>query len=76
MAGVEVSYFACPLRLARRAGPFCPLFSASASTATSSVSGETDYLVVGKNPGSKLDEAKKEEAKIIEEKEFEKLVKE
>ncbi len=42
--------------------------------ATSSVSGETDYIVVGENPGSKLDEAKKEKVKILDETEFEKLI--
>jgi len=43
--------------------------------ATSSVSGNTDYLVVGDNPGSKLDEAKKENVKIIKEKQFRQLLK-
>jgi DNA ligase (NAD+) len=38
--------------------------------ATSSVSSETDFLVVGKNPGSKLSKAKKEGTKILNEKEF------
>lgn len=38
--------------------------------ATSSVSGETDYLVVGENPGSKLDEAKKKHIKMLNEEEF------
>lgn len=42
--------------------------------ATSSVSGETDYVVVGENPGSKLDEAKNQKAKIIDEEEFKKLI--
>lgn len=42
--------------------------------ASSSVSGNTDYLVVGESPGSKLDEAKKHDVKIIDEKEFRKLV--
>ncbi|MGD2245265.1 MAG: NAD-dependent DNA ligase LigA [Candidatus Aminicenantes bacterium] len=40
----------------------------------SSVSRETDYLVVGENPGSKLDEAKEAKVRILEEKEFEKMV--
>jgi DNA ligase (NAD+) len=44
--------------------------------ATSSVSSNTDYLVAGENPGSKLDEAKKHKVKIIDEKEFKKLIKE
>ena len=43
--------------------------------ATSSVSGNTDYLVKGEGPGSKLDDAKDDGVKIIEEDEFEKLVK-
>jgi DNA ligase (NAD+) len=42
--------------------------------ATSSVSGETDYVVAGEKPGSKLDEAKKQNVKIIDEKEFKKLI--
>ena len=43
--------------------------------ATSSVSSNTDYLVEGKEPGSKLDDAKKEGTKIIEEEQFKKLIK-
>jgi DNA ligase (NAD+) len=50
------------------------LAEALGGRATSSVSGETDFLVVGKNPGSKLDEAKKHKVKIIDEEEFKKLV--
>ena len=42
--------------------------------ATSSVSGETDFLVAGKNPGSKLDEAKQHGVKIIDEAEFDNLL--
>jgi len=42
--------------------------------ATSSVSGETDYVVVGENPGSKLDEARKNKVKVLDETEFEKLI--
>ncbi|UHQ56103.1 NAD-dependent DNA ligase LigA [Microbulbifer sp. YPW16] len=42
--------------------------------ATSSVSGETDYLVVGENPGSKLDEAKEQGVPCIDEEEFFKLM--
>jgi DNA ligase (NAD+) len=41
--------------------------------ATSSVSGETDYVVVGESPGSKLEEARKKGVKTIGEKEFRKL---
>ncbi|MGL6159683.1 NAD-dependent DNA ligase LigA [Microbulbifer sp.] len=41
---------------------------------TSSISGETDYLVVGEGPGSKLDEAKEKDVKRIDEKEFLKLL--
>ena len=44
--------------------------------ATTSVSSNTDYLVVGKEPGSKLDESKKNEVKILNEKEFEQLLEE
>ncbi|MFO8054161.1 MAG: NAD-dependent DNA ligase LigA [Bacteroidales bacterium] len=42
--------------------------------ATSSVSDNTDYLVVGKDPGSKYDEAKKRNVKRIDEKQFKKLI--
>jgi DNA ligase (NAD+) len=42
--------------------------------ATSSVSGNTDFIVVGENPGRKLDEAKKRNVKTIREKEFTELV--
>jgi len=40
-----------------------------------SVSKKTDYLVVGENPGSKLDKARELGVKIIGEKEFEDLIK-
>jgi DNA ligase (NAD+) len=42
--------------------------------ATSSISGETDYLVVGRKPGSKLDEARNRKVKIIDEKKFLELI--
>jgi len=42
--------------------------------ATSSISGETDYLIAGESPGSKLDEAKKHKVKILDEEEFKKLL--
>jgi len=41
---------------------------------TGSVSGSTDYLVCGEEPGSKLDRAKELKVKIIGEKEFEDLL--
>ncbi len=43
---------------------------------SSSVSKKTDYLIVGRNPGSKLEKAKKLGVKTITEEEFVKLVKE
>ncbi|MFO7880017.1 MAG: NAD-dependent DNA ligase LigA, partial [Bacteroidales bacterium] len=43
--------------------------------ATSSVSGNTDYLVKGKDPGSKLEEAKEHDVQIIDEKDFTSLLK-
>ncbi len=50
------------------------LAEALGARATSSVSSRTDFVVVGKNPGSKLDEAKKKETvKVIDEEEFEEL---
>jgi NAD-dependent DNA ligase len=42
--------------------------------ATSSVSGQTDYLVVGENPGSKLDQADKHGVKVLVDKGFERLI--
>lgn len=42
--------------------------------AVSSVSSKTDYVVAGKNPGSKHDEAQKLGVKIIDEEEFERLL--
>ena len=43
--------------------------------ASSSVSKSTDYVVVGKNPGSKYEKAKKLEVKIITEEEFMEMIK-
>jgi DNA ligase (NAD+) len=42
--------------------------------ATSSVSGNTDYVVVGADPGTKLDEARRQDVETIDEGEFRKLV--
>jgi len=42
--------------------------------ATSSVGSRTDYVVVGENPGNKLDEARKQDAEILDEKQFKKVV--
>jgi DNA ligase (NAD+) len=44
--------------------------------ATSSVSKNTDYVVVGENPGSKFEDAKKLGVKVIGEEEFSKLISE
>ena len=43
--------------------------------ATSSVSDNTDYVVVGEGPGSKFDEAKKRKVKTVDEKKFRKMLK-
>jgi len=43
-------------------------------TASSSVGKKTDFVVIGENPGSKYDKAKKLGVKIISEKEFEKII--
>lgn len=42
--------------------------------ATSSVSSETDYVVVGESPGSKLDRARDLDVEIMDESEFESLL--
>jgi DNA ligase (NAD+) len=42
---------------------------------TSSVSKETDFLVAGEDPGSKLDQAKKFKVKILDEDEFKRIAK-
>ncbi|MFO8055259.1 MAG: NAD-dependent DNA ligase LigA [Bacteroidales bacterium] len=44
--------------------------------AVSSVSGETDYVVAGENPGNKLDQARKHNVKILNEQEFKSLLNE
>ncbi|MFW6131055.1 MAG: NAD-dependent DNA ligase LigA [Candidatus Aminicenantaceae bacterium] len=44
--------------------------------ATSSISGSTDYVVVGNHPGSKLQKAKENNIQILDEKDFIKLIKE
>ncbi len=41
---------------------------------TSSVSAKTDFVVAGRDPGSKLEEAKAHGVRTIDEKEFERLV--
>ena len=41
---------------------------------TSSISKNTDYIVVGENPGTKLDKAHELNLKIINEDEFRKLL--
>ena len=43
---------------------------------TSAVSGATDYILVGENPGSKLDKAKEEGTTILEEDDFVRMLEE
>jgi DNA ligase (NAD+) len=49
------------------------IFLAGGKT-SSSISSKTNYLVVGKNPGSKLEKAKKQGIKIITEEELIKIL--
>jgi DNA ligase (NAD+) len=42
--------------------------------ATSSVSGDMDYVVAGEDPGGKLDKAKKQKVRVLDEKEFLRLI--
>jgi len=42
---------------------------------SSTVSGKTDFLIVGESPGSKLEKAKKLETTILGKKEFEEMIK-
>jgi len=51
------------------------LIEANGGKISSSVSTRTDYLIVGSEPGSKLEKAKSLGVKIIDETEFERLVK-
>jgi DNA ligase (NAD+) len=44
-------------------------------SATATVSDKVDYVVVGRDPGRKLEEAKKKNIRVIDEKAFQKLVK-
>jgi DNA ligase (NAD+) len=46
------------------------LVESNGARATSSVSGETDYVVVGEDPGSKLDEARQRGVKTLDEAAF------
>ena len=41
---------------------------------TGSVSAKTDYLLVGENPGSKLDAARKHGAQVLDEQQMEQLL--
>ena len=50
------------------------LVSSLGGRTTSGVSGATDYLVAGDNPGKKFSEARKRKIRILDEKEFEGLV--
>jgi DNA ligase (NAD+) len=44
--------------------------------ATSSVSGQTDFVVPGGGPGSKLDEARRHNVRVLDEEAFERLLQE
>ncbi len=52
------------------------LVESNGGRATSSVSGETDYVVVGEDPGSKLDEARERGVKTLDEDAFVALLQE
>ena len=50
------------------------LIRSMGGNASSSITSNTDYLVLGKEPGSKFDKAKKLGVKIIDEAEFKKMI--
>jgi DNA ligase (NAD+) len=52
------------------------LVEAKGGRATSSVSGETDFVVAGSEPGSKLDRAKKKGIRVLDERKFRKMLEE
>ncbi|KAA0257036.1 NAD-dependent DNA ligase LigA [Deferribacter autotrophicus] len=60
--------------LSKPRGDFVKLIEELGGEVSSSVSKKTDFLLVGENPGSKLDKAKSLGVKIINEDEFKKLV--
>jgi len=41
---------------------------------TSRVSGETDYVIGGEDPGSKMDQTKKHKTQVLEEEQFDSLL--
>ena len=51
------------------------MIRAAGGNITSSVSKKTDYVVVGQNPGSKYEKAKKLGVKIVDENKLTKLIK-
>lgn len=50
------------------------LIRSMGGSASSSISSKTDYLIAGKDPGSKLDKSRKLGIKIIDEQEFKKMI--
>jgi len=60
--------------LSKARGHFKKLIEDAGGKVTGSVSSNTDYLLVGKNPGSKLDKAKKIGIEILDEDSFERII--
>lgn len=60
--------------LSKPRGHFKKLIEDNGGKVTGSVSGSTDYLLCGENPGSKVDNAKKHNVEIIDEDQLQKLL--
>jgi DNA ligase (NAD+) len=72
--GVKFVFTGALERLTRREAK--DLVESAGARPTSSVSGETDYVVAGEDPGSKLEEAEEREVPVLDEEGFLELLRE